>query len=669
MFSRLLTLFLLLSSYAYAHERDFQFGKVDADERSMKFYDKDSTASALVLREFGTARILYDNGIRLTFEYHVRIKVFNDKASDVGNVVIPLRKSDNNTFETVRDIEGVTYYLDQDGLTRQSILDEKQIFKENKTRFRDEVKFALPNVKAGSILEYKYIIDSPFIYNFRTWSFQSEMPKVYSEYIPIIPAAYNYNVVLRGPLQIKDGGKASLVREGFQAGGFKCDCSELIYRMENIPAFKTEDKMTAASNFISAVYFELSEYYDAHSVKHKVTKDWPAVDAEMRTDESFGGQLKKGDIFKESLAPVLAGTEDPLKKARLIFNFFQKYYKWNDYYGAFTDLGVRKAFNSHNGNVADINLSLVAALNSSGLDAEPVLLSTREHGVVNKLFPIISEFNYVVAKVNIGDSYYLLDATDPLLPFGLLPLRCINDKGRVMNGKKSSYWIDLIASQPERTNVNFMLELNQEGKLYGTIIKIFSGYAAYNQRKAMTKYNSEEEYLQSVANAMTNIKVLKSSVQNRDSIGTFLREIYQVEFKNSGDSNLERIRFNPFLSGRLNENPFRLAERSYPVDLGAPTELRMVVSLRLPADYELETKPADLSLALPNKGGKFQVITSHQDDALAFSQTLEFSRSVYGPEEYPYIKELYNKMIASQKNDIVLKRKSAPPVAVILNRK
>jgi hypothetical protein len=105
----------------------------------------------------------------------------------------------------------------------------------------------------------------------------------------------------------------------------------------------------------------------------------------------------------------------------------------------YSESGIKKAFDNKTGNVGDINLSLIAALKYANLDVEPMMLSTRDNGLVTEIYPVITEFDYVVAKLNIGDKVYLLDATDQYYPFGLVPVRCLNGKGRVM-GNKESYW-------------------------------------------------------------------------------------------------------------------------------------------------------------------------------------------------------------------------------------
>ena len=646
---------MFLSSMA--QEGDFAFAKPSSAEFEMKQYAKDSSANAVVLNEFGKARMQVDENLNLIFEHHVRIKIFNEKGFKNGNIQIVLRKNDNNTFESIDGIEAVTFYPDEQGLIRESRLDPKQIFRENKNKYRELVKFAMPNLRSNCIIEYRYSIRSPFIFNYKTWNFQSDIPKVNSKFIARIPAAYNYNISLRGPYKLTNT-SGTVERDCFTpGGGFKADCSVMTYSMADVPAFIEEDNMTAPSNFLSAMYFELAEYTDARGIKHKVTQEWSSVDREMKIDERFGNQLKKKDFFKDKIGQLIGSVQDPLEKAKLIYDYLRKWYRWNEYYGVWSENGIKKAFDMHTGNVADINLSLTAAMLYAGLDAEAVMLSTRQNGVVNQLFPVMSDFDYVISKVNINGESYLLDATEPLLPFGLLPLRCINDKGRVMSLTKPSYWIDLKASQKERKTYSLDLALQEDGKLKGKVSFVSFGYAAYYKRLNIKKENSVEEFVEKLQERMPKTRILDFKVHNLDSLENPVTEEYEVEIDAFDNLDKERLFFNPFFMDRISENPFKLAERTYPVDLGAPSETRVVLQLRYPEKFELVSKPADVGLGLPNKGGRFLMQVNQEENKLTFLQLTQLDQSVYYPEEYPYLKELFNKIVLSQKSDIVLKRK------------
>lgn len=653
----LLGVFFLLTPFLRLFAQDFTFGELKLDELDMKNYSADTTANAVVLREFGTARISSEPRTPLIFDYHVRIKIFNSKGFDQGNVVIPIYKTDNDRFESVSRIKAVTISHDVNGNVLTTPLDVKTVYTENINRQWNHVTFAMPNLSDGCIIEYSYQLESPYVFNFRSWVFQWDIPKIYSEYIARIPTLYNYNATLRGNLQLKSN-RAELEKDCFNpAGGVKADCSKIFYIMENIPAIVEEDYMTALKNFRSAINFELVTYTDYRGFVTKVTQEWENIDYDLRKQESFGSQIKRTELFKKHLVSVLKGSTDDLTKSKAVYSFIQKWFKWNNYYQVYSVEGIKKAFDNHMGNVADINLSLVAALGASGLDAEAVLLSTRDNGIINKLYPVLSDFNYVVAKVNIEDKSYLLDATDAFLPFGLLPVRCINDQGRVVSMDKPSYWIDIKASQKESKVYSLNLELSEDGKIRGTITGYSMGYEAYNRRKAINNFNSIEEYVEAMDENMPRLKILSSSIQNVDSLEKALVEEYTVEIDANEDVKEEQFSFNPYFVDQIHENPFKLLNRSYPVDWGAPSDSRLSMVLNYPDSFDIISKPASVGLTLPDGGGKYIANVELSEKQLVVSQMTQLNKSVYRTKEYPALKELFNKIVQTQKDPIVFRKK------------
>lgn len=650
-----LFLVLLLLNITLLFGQDFGFGEVLLKDFEMKKYDKDTTASAVVLREYGRTYIS-SSPVKLIHQYHVRIKIFNTNGIKHGNVSIMLHKSDSERFEKAFDIEGVTQTMNPGGNYTISQLDKKQVFKENYNKYWDIVKFALPNVQEGSIIEYKYQIESPYIYNYRKWEFQSDIPKIHSEYLAKIPANYNYNIALRGYLKLNKV-DSHLEKECFTpGGGFKADCSNMTYIMKDVPAFLEEDYMIAPSNFKSAIYFELKDYTSYTGAKVAVTKEWKDIDHELKTHESFGKQFHKKKYFKDELPLIMNGKSDDMEKAHAIYRYIQNRFKWNGYYGKYSDEGIKKALSKNSGNVGDINLALIAALNEAGLNAEPVILSTRENGIVNKLFPVMSEFNYIVCKLDINDATYMLDATDPLLPFGLLPLRCINDQGRVISMSKPSYWIDLKASQKEMRFYIVDLVLDNDGKLKGKMEISSAGYEGLKKRKKIKSFSTIEEYVEDLDDRMSKVKIIKADIANLDNVEGPLTESYEIEINVYDNLNYERLFFNPFIVDRVTDNPFKLAERTYPVDWGAPSKAGISLKIRFPEQFILQSKPEPVAVLLPAKGGKFLSEVNITNSMLIMNQIIEFNKSVYGPDEYPYLKELYNKIIQSQTFDVVFRK-------------
>ncbi|SHE87721.1 DUF3857 domain-containing protein [Pedobacter caeni] len=649
-------LLLLIICSVKSSAQDFKFAGISHEDIELKNTVLDSNANAMVLREFGTARMDHDEAygkLMIDYTYHVRIKIFNKQGFEAGNVAIPQRLYSDDE-DQVLDIRAVTInYID--GQFKQSELDPKKIFKEKRNKYSGVTKFTMPNLMDGSIIEYSYRIRIPRIFNFRSWEFQSGIPKLYSEYVACIPGLYNYNVSLRGAQKLSSS-NAELQKECLRLNGTPVDCSKMTYIMKNIPAFIEEDYMTAASNFKSAINFELSDYHLLNGGKKSVTKTWKDVDYELVSENSFGSQMKKKDAFKELMPEILKNTTDELSKAQAVYDFIRKNIKSNGFIGIYSETAVKKALETHVGNTGDINLSLIAALSAANLDAEAVILSTREYGEVNNLFPVITDFNYVVAKVNIGTESYLLDASTPLLPFGLLPLHCINGKGRVINLKKPSYWYDLKASQKDYTRYNFVATLTKDGKIKGELLSYSSGYAGLKKRRSILEASSIEEYVEKFDEKMTGISISKHEIQNVDSLNLPLIEKYEIEMSGYNSNSAVQVFFNPFFIDNISKNPFNLNERTYPVDLGTSRETRCSIQLRVPEDFVIADQPKDLSIGLAENGGRYLSNTSFNDHVINFNQLLQLNKPIYHPEEYLSLKEFYSRIIQTQKTNIVFKK-------------
>lgn len=645
--------FLLL--HGYLHAQDFNFGSLMPDDLKLTKHDLDSFSNAAVLNEYGKAYMVYDDGkgsTDLIFEYHARIKIFNRAGYENADIIIPLYNDESGEWkDELTDLKAVTINL-VDGRVISTPLDKGQVFKEKASRYRTNMKFTFPDLRDGSIVEYSYRLRSPDIFNFRTWQLQEGIPKVASTFEAIIPALYTYNATLRGPLAltVQD---AKLDRGAFRIAGRDIDCSRMTYGMRNIPAFIEEDYMTAATNFKSAIYFELSDIYKLNGANIKITKEWRDVDRELMTHPDFGGQLKRDNVFEKILPSVLEGSTDDLSKAKAMYRYIQRNIKWNRYLGKYSENNIKNALERRTGNIGDINLALVTALRAAGLDAEAVILSTRENGVVNDVHPVLSDFNYVVAKVNIGGDYHLLDASDPLLPFGLLPLHCINGKARVVPSKKPSYWIEPRAAIRSVTQYLFTGELQPDGTLRGELKIRSQGYAAHQKRREMANYNSVEEYVEHVDEIQTDFDLLKGEVSGLDAIDEPLTETFDLEKKLYDSLSASAFFFNPFFLHRIGKNPFNLDERTYPVDMGTASEQRVALRIKLPGGYILKSKPDDYALALENNGGRYLTKSELLGDTFSFSQLLSLNQAVYPPESYFALKEFFSRIIQQEKIDIV----------------
>jgi hypothetical protein len=648
----LLSVILLVAINAFAQEHGFEFGKVYLRELDMKVYEKDTSAAVVALNEFGEATIAnLDGEQKLIFEYHVKYKVLKASGQSIADIEIPLRKW-NDEFDVLKSLEASSFNRNGSSWT-ESKLENKNVFNEKFNKWWVIKKFAIPNVKVGSVVEIKYVIESPqaSLWNFRPWQFQTHYPKIVSEYWATIPGNYIYNMTLKGFLKL-DKNEDELVKDCLTWNGSKSDCARFKFAMKDIPAMITEDYMTAPSNFLASINFELSErrFFDGRVDKY--TKEWKDVEEELRKYEGFGVQLRKGrDIAEEQILKITSVEKDDLAKAKKIYEFIQSWYQWDEILSAFSHTGLKKSFTERKGNVADINLALIATLTSAGLQADPVILSTRENGLPIDVHPVINDFNYVVAQVSIAGKSYLLDATDNLLTFGMLPERCINGKGRVM-ASKESYWVELKPVDKRKTVSVLSLKLEDDGRITGKVQRNYIGYAAKDKRRSFLR-EGKDKYLEKLKTELANTEISNFTVTNAEDLSKPLSESYDIEITSS-DNGASHLLFNPFVLGRWDTNPFKSQQRLYPVDFGVPREETMVFTLDLPSKYKVTDLPSSKGLSLPNAGGRYIYDLKQLQNKIILNSTLIISRTIYSSEEYHFLKELFNQIVALQNSDLVL---------------
>jgi len=247
----------------------FRFGEINIADIGKTQYELDTAASAIYLKEYGEAYIDNDT-YNLNFSYHAIIKILKTDGLEVADYKIPLYYEGNDT-ERLLSVYASSFNIENDML-REVALDKKNIFTQDPEKNIVLKKFAVPNVRVGSIIEVAYTIESPYVFNFHEWKFQCDYPKLYSEYVPSIPGNYIYNISLRGYLPLTKS-ESKTVENCLSSGrGATASCAKHTFAIANIPAFKEDDYMTAKSNFISAIHFELSEVRRFDGSVNKITK-------------------------------------------------------------------------------------------------------------------------------------------------------------------------------------------------------------------------------------------------------------------------------------------------------------------------------------------------------------------------------------------------------------
>ncbi|MFX0555237.1 DUF3857 domain-containing protein [Maribacter sp. CXY002] len=641
---------LFFLSFSLCSQSEIPFGQVTNKEKELVIYEKDPSANAIFLYEIGNNYFkVVNNYIRLVKEYHVKVKILNEQGFDQATISIPFYKSDNSS-EKIINIEAVTH----NNGTKSFVLPD-EIYTKELNQNRNVLTFTFPKVKVGSILEYKYTLHSPFIYGFNGWEFQSDIPKIYSEFNAKIPGNYIYNRALIGNLPL-DINESRVQKNCFHVPGFpnSADCEILKYAMSDIPAFTgDEDFMLSESNYKSKLDFELSELRRFDGRLERYTKTWDDVDKEFRSDKDIGRQLTKKDFFEKNVPSELLSNGDDLTKAKNIFKFIQQRYTWNEEYGIYGKVRVKEAYEEKKGNVGEINMSLINLLNAAEIPTQLVLLSTRTEGLPKKVHPVMSDFNYMIAKTTIDGKEYLLDATDKYLPFGYLPYRALNYYGRVMDFKNESYWYDIKAHSDNMIQINGFIDFNTKDiKAKGVLDLNSYGYEAVSMRKMLDQSN-DQEFLDSLEDDANDIIEITEYELNEDKSND-TRVSQRLKFEIQDMFTNDVVYFNPFLFQFFDANPFIMEKRSYPVDFGYTRNYKYRIYIKLPEAYKVKELPESKIHTLGDNLSTLKFICQESNNQVSIIFEFDLAKTFYSVELYTELKSLFDAMMTVQDNSLLV---------------
>jgi hypothetical protein len=649
LFLGLFMTFLLLPSSA----QDFQFGRIDQSFLESTTYDQDEEAEALVLFDLGKSYFVRSNGsFDVIFERSTRIKIFTEAGLNYAEVEIPFYQ-EGGVFEKVYDLEAYSYSLEEGRIIRTA-LDMRTVFDEKVNEYWNLQKFAIPNVKSGSVVEYRYKISSQYKSNLRDWEFQKRIPTVYSEYeVKMIPF-YEYDFILQGASKFDD--YSSHVERGLTRRFGSTEFNDQVFKfvMKNVPAFRDESYITSINDYIIKVDFQLAAFYNLQGYKTDLMTTWAKMNEDLLKNRDFGGFMNQSRRAAASELDIraLQNTNDPEKLDRII-DHVKTNYRWNNRNGKYAEKTFRQFSSEKQGNVANVNLFLAGLLQGAGLEAHPAILSTRANGKIRSMnTPFHHYFNYVVVLVTINGENRLVDASDALTPNRMIPVQCINDRALIVK-KGQEEWVSLQIKEPSEINRLFLISFSETLDSLITDLSISStGYDALRFRKWFGgNPKNIEDYLNSAGYQLAEDRPLQ--ILPEETLDSYRFQVNTIESTRTQES---RILISPFLREPLKENPFKQRTRTYPVDYIYPEERIFDSRIKLPDDYAIEHVPANLNIS--NNLLDFSYETSLDEGHLIVKSRYYLKKSIYPTQDYSRLRYFMQEIVKRLNEEIILVKKT-----------
>jgi len=640
----ILTAFALVINLSLAAQNS-QLGKVTVEQLKEKIHPLDSTAPASIMAKKGVTRFYLDNDGSWSVETIVdfKIKIYKKNGLQYANYTVPYYTG-GKVSETVSFSNTYTYNL-VDGKVVKTKLKSEGEFVEKVNENWKQRKITMPAVREGSIIEFSYRHVTPHITKFKDWYFQKEIPVDFVKYEVYIPKYFEYRTVIAGFEEIN--------LESEQLTSSSLGEVKHVYSKVNIPALKDESYVNNLDNYTSILKFELASIRYPGKTPENIALDWEGVVKTIYDDDDFGGQLKKSNYFEEDLKKITAGLLTRDEKITAVFNFVKSKMAFNGKRGFYAENGVKKAYSQSSGNVGDINLILVAMLRAAELEANPVLISTRDNGI--SLFPSRTAYNYVIAAVEIEDDLILLDATNKNTTFNIIPTDGLNWYGRVIRKEGSSAEVNLMPKVVSKDVISFFAAINPDGSIAGKIREQYFDYNAFLFREnhgALT----ENAYLEKMEKKYEGIELSDYSVENKSNLEKPIMETYNFTHNSAVEIIGDKMYFSPFFFFAQSANPFRQEKREYPVDFIFPMQDKFIMNIKIPEGYVVESLPKSVIIQFRDDLAGFKMNISANGNQIQMTANRDINTSIFPASYYEDLKLLFTELVKAENQKIILKK-------------
>jgi hypothetical protein len=130
---------------------------------------------------------------------------------------------------------------------------------------------------------------------------------------------------------------------------------------------------------------------------------------------------------------------------------------------------------------------------------------------------------------------------------------------------------------------------------------------------------------------------------------------YKFEIK---ADNEDILYFNPMLGEGYRENPFKSAERFYPVEMPYTIDKTYLLQLAIPEGYVVDELPKQIMVKLNEENdGFFEYRLTQSNGTISLRSRLQLKRAYYLPEEYEVLREFFNMVVKKHSEQIVFKKK------------
>jgi hypothetical protein len=448
--------------------RAAEWNPVSDDEKALTEDPLDPGSGAVVLFKRGKISVLERTSSFWisTLETYIRIKVFSEAGLDAANVTLELPK-----YVHLSKVEGRTILPSGQVVP----LDSTQVFRGRTSGAGNRnssvrTTFALPSVEPGAILEYQ-LVENVDWYFLPPWTFDT--PKIGTLRSSLSLLVGPRLALAQFPLETarkKIQVNKSKVAQGNQ---YDYEVKDLHPIRDEVYSLPFDDQACAVLLTPYAIFFNDETF--------PIIQKWNDVATIMNS--IFQDANKKSSHAKDQAKRLAAKIPEERQRAEAIYSFLQQNIVSSGAGGVLPNRPVDDVFDDKRGDPDEINTMFITMLREVKLDADPVLIATRDSQSLTGSFPNISQFTRMLTRIRFKDGVVIADPGEPAAAFGELPWFDQGVVGIAINGNKAEEApIPFGAPESNMVTTKFSSEIGDDGQVEGQLETALQGAGALDVR-------------------------------------------------------------------------------------------------------------------------------------------------------------------------------------------
>jgi hypothetical protein len=628
---------LSLLSVTYSQE----YGEISNEELEMTKCKEDPDADVVILLDECSIKITKDYALEILC--HKRVKILTEEGKKYANVKIRYWNRDK-----IHNLKAASY--SKDG--QEFELDDDNIFEEEGEKL-NTISFGIPGVTVGSVIEYQYKQWTEYVTRLPIWIFQDKNFTKLSILKIVIPQGFVYNTVKLNFTGYDIKQEMEEV-DDYSNGWNKAALYKWTAR--NLPGIKNEPFVENLDDKYAKMIFILDSYKNLY-VNIDFSKTWNS--AVEKISEKYDDLIKQDGITKNKALELVKNENDNLKKVQIIYDFVKSEIKAADHTSIFGDdfKEPEDVFETKEGSASEKNMLLINMLRNIGLNAKPVLISTRENGTIVSEFKEIYQFNRLICKLNVDNKDYFLYAGSKYNPFGYLTPSTDVGVGLLIDGEIGKI-IYLKPTKPfNKTEYKTDCTLNSEDTFEANSTISYFGYSAYLKRNSIEDKNQEnlKDDVKEILKDINAAAVLDSFYyEDTENIENPLKLNITYTIPDYINDSGDLIYFPIPLFSSITSNPFQKEKRLFDVDFDFAELISEEIKLNIPSNLKLVEVPNKSKSSIDKYS--FSKYYFSTNDYVNCSRIQNIQSKKFSIDLYPKLKDLYSEMIASDQDQLVFKK-------------